>query len=250
MKKFAPGTPLYVRPMYWAERAGPMALPPDPESTRWCLALYDTPMRKPEGFSVTLSPFRRPTIETAPVDAKAGCLYPNNARAMFEAKSRGFDNCIVCDMLGNVAELANSNVFMAKDGVVFTPMPNGTFLNGITRQRVIKLMREAGISVVETDAAIRAISRRADEIFATGNASKVHAGHPHRRARAAARPACSARRGSSTGPSRTTVVHERDGHAPGAGAGDPGRGGEPCSRRGRRDADHLRIGREHSPPRV
>src|SRR4029077_1266119 len=89
MKKFADNTTLYVRPMYWAERAGPMALPPDPESTRWCLVLYETPMRKPEGFSLTPSPFRRPTVEYAPVDAKSSCLYPNSARAMFEAKSRG-----------------------------------------------------------------------------------------------------------------------------------------------------------------
>ena len=172
MKKFAPGTPLYVRPMVWAERAGPQALPPDPDSARWCLALYDTPMRKPEGFSITLSPFRRPTIETAPVDAKAGCLYPNNARAMLEARSRGFDNCIVCDALSNVAELANSNVFMAKDGVVFTPMPNGAFLNGITRQRVVKLLRADGVSVVEQTLRYNDFET-ADEIFATGNASKV-----------------------------------------------------------------------------
>ena len=142
MAKFDKDTPLYVRPMYWAERASPMALPPDPESTRFALSLYDTPMRKPDGFSVTLSPFRRPTYETAPVDAKAGCLYPNNARAMFEARSRGFDNCIVRDAAGNVAELANSNVFMAKDGVVYTPIPNNTFLAGITRKRVIGLMRD------------------------------------------------------------------------------------------------------------
>jgi len=172
MKRFAPGTPLYIRPMYWAERAGPQALPPDPESTRWCLAVYDTPMRKPDGFSITKSPFRRPTIETAPVDAKSGCLYPNNARAMFEAKSRGFDNCIVCDMLGNVAELANSNVFMAKDGVVYTPMPNGAFLNGITRQRLVKLLRADGVSVVETVLRYNDFEG-ADEIFASGNASKV-----------------------------------------------------------------------------
>jgi len=172
MKRFAPGTPLYIRPMYWAERAGPQALPPDPESTRWCLALYDTPMRKPEGFSITLSPFRRPTLETAPVDAKSGCLYPNNARAMFEARGRGFDNCLVCDMLGNVAELANSNVFMAKDGVVFTPMPNGAFLNGITRQRVVGLLRADGVNVVEATLRYRDFEA-ADEIFATGNASKV-----------------------------------------------------------------------------
>ncbi len=172
MKKFDKDVTLYVRPMYWAERAGPASLPPDPDSTRFALTLYDSPMRKPDGFSVTLSPFRRPTWETAPVDAKAGCLYPNNARALFEAKSRGFDNCIVCDMVGNAAELANSNVFMGKDGVVFTPIPNGTFLAGITRKRVIGLMREAGIEVVEK--AMRyAEFEAADEIFATGNASKV-----------------------------------------------------------------------------
>jgi branched-chain amino acid aminotransferase len=172
MERFAPNTTLYIRPMYWAERAGPQALPGDPESTRWCLTLYDAPMRKPEGFSITLSPFKRPTPDTAPVDAKAGCLYPNNARAMHEAKSRGFDNCIVCDFLGNVAELANSNVFMAKDGVVYTPVSNGTFLNGITRQRIIRLMRAAGIEVVEGTLRYRDFEN-ADEIFSTGNASKV-----------------------------------------------------------------------------
>jgi branched-chain amino acid aminotransferase len=172
MKKFAKDTTLYIRPMYWAERAGPQAMPGDPESTRWCLSLYDAPMRKPEGFSITLSPYKRPTIECAPVDAKAGCLYPNNARALLEAKSRGFDNCLVCDMLGNVAELANSNVFMAKDGVLFTPIPNGTFLNGITRQRVIKLLRADGIVVNEAVLKYRDFEN-ADEIFATGNASKV-----------------------------------------------------------------------------
>ncbi len=172
MAKFGKDTTLYVRPMYWAERAGPMALPPDPDSTRFALTLYDSPMRKPDGFSITLSPFRRPTLETAPVDAKAGCLYPNNARAMFEAKSRGFDNCLVRDVTGNVAELANSNVFLGKYGVVFTPIPNGTFLAGITRKRVIALLRAAGIQVVETVLGY-ADFETADEIFSTGNASKV-----------------------------------------------------------------------------
>jgi branched-chain amino acid aminotransferase len=172
VQKFAPGTTLYVRPMYWAERPGPMALPPDPDSTRFALTLYDAPMRKPDGFSITLSPFRRPTLETATVDAKTGGLYPNSARAMFEAKSRGFDNCLVCDVAGNIAELANSNVFMAKDGVVYTPIANGTFLAGITRKRVIGLLRDAGVSVVE--GVLRYSDfENADEIFASGNASKV-----------------------------------------------------------------------------
>jgi branched-chain amino acid aminotransferase len=107
-----------------------------------------------------------------PVDAKAGCLYPNNARMLFEAHARGFDNAVVCDQLGNVAELATSNIFMAKDGVVFTPIPNGTFLAGITRQRVIGLLRENGVTVIEK--VLRyADFQNADEIFSTGNYSKV-----------------------------------------------------------------------------
>jgi len=172
MKKFAPGTTLYVRPMYWAERAGPLALPPDPESTRFALTLYEAPMRAPDGFSITLSPYRRPTPDSAPLDAKAGCLYPNNARAMLEAKSRGFGNCVVCDAVGNVAELANSNLFMAKDRIVYTPIANGTFLAGITRRRVIGLLRDAGTPVVETVLRYSDL-QNADELFSTGNASKV-----------------------------------------------------------------------------
>ena len=84
-------------------------------------SIYDAPMPKPAATAITLSPFRRPTRECAPLDAKAGCLYPNNARALIEARARGFDNCLLCDMLGNIAELGTANIFMVKDGVVFTP---------------------------------------------------------------------------------------------------------------------------------
>jgi len=170
--RFDGETALYIRPMYWGEREGPWVQSPDPESTRCALCIYEAPMRPPKGFSVTLSPFRRPTLETMPVDAKAGCLYPNNSRCILEAQSRGFDNSIVCDMLGNVAELATSNIFMVKDGVVFTPMPNGTFLAGITRQRVIGLLRDNGVSVVEKTMTYQDFET-ADEIFASGNYSKV-----------------------------------------------------------------------------
>ena len=171
-KRFDANAALYVRPMYWAEQGGPLLVAPDPESTHWCMSVYEAPMRVPEGFSITLSPYRRPSLECMPVDAKAGCLYPNNARALVEARSRGFDNCVVCDMLGNVAELATANVFMAKDGVVFTPAVNGTFLNGITRQRVIKLLRQAGVTVVEGTLRYPDLAG-ADEIFSSGNYSKV-----------------------------------------------------------------------------
>jgi len=172
IKKFDKDVALYIRPMYWAEKEGPWVQAHEPESTRWCLAIYEAPLRTPRGFSTTLSPYRRPTLESMPVDAKAGCLYPNNARALFEANSRGFDNAIVCDMLGNVAEFATSNIFMAKDGVVFTPAPNGTFLAGITRQRVIGLLRESGVTIVEKTLIYQDFEK-ADEIFSTGNYSKV-----------------------------------------------------------------------------
>jgi branched-chain amino acid aminotransferase len=172
LKRFAPDAELYIRPMYWAEEGAPGGVRPDPESTRWCLTIYDAPMPKPAGTAITLSPFRRPTRESAPLDAKAGCLYPNNARALIEARARGFDNCLLCDLLGNIAELGTANIFMVKDGVVYTPAANGTYLAGITRMRVIKLLRETGVAVIE--ATLRYPDfETADEIFSTGNYTKV-----------------------------------------------------------------------------
>ena len=172
LKRFGPNPELYIRPMYWGERASPLPVAPDPETTQWCLSMYEVPMRALEGFSTTLSPYMRPTQESAVLDAKYGGLYPNNARASVEAKQRGFESCLIRDLLGNVAEFATANVFMAKDGVVYTPVPNGTFLNGITRQRVIGLLRADGVEVVEKPLRY-ADFETADEIFASGNTVKV-----------------------------------------------------------------------------
>jgi branched-chain amino acid aminotransferase len=170
--RFAANAELYIRPMYWAQHGAGGGVLFDPETTNWCLCIYEAPMPKPIGNAITLSPFRRPTMECAPVDAKAACLYPNNSRALIEAASRGFNNCLMLDLLGNVAEFGNANVFMVKDGVVFTPVPNGTFLNGITRQRVIELLRADGISVVETTLRYEDF-QSADEIFSSGNFAKL-----------------------------------------------------------------------------
>jgi branched-chain amino acid aminotransferase len=172
LRRFDKDAVLYIRPMYWAETGPAGGVRHDPNSTRWCLTIYEAPMSAPTGYAVTLSPYRRPTIECAPVDAKAGCLYPNNARAMIEAQRRGFDNCLVRDMLGNIAETGTSNVFMAKDGEVYTPEANGTFLNGITRQRVIALLRGEGVTVIDKTFSYTDF-KNADEIFSTGNFSKV-----------------------------------------------------------------------------
>ena len=172
LKKFDGKTAVYVRPMYWAEHGGYMSVPADPDSTRFCLCLYEAPMIPVEGFSVSVSPFRRPSQETMPTNAKSGCLYPNNGRMILEAKSRGFDNALVLDMLGNVAETGTSNIFLVKDGVVHTPVPNGSFLAGITRARIINLLRQDGHEVLEQRLQV-ADFMDADEIFSTGNHSKV-----------------------------------------------------------------------------
>lgn len=167
--KFPKGTALYLRPMFWGDSS---FLDPAPVTTRYCVSVYESPMPAPRGFSMTLSPFRRPSVEYAPTDAKAACHYPNSARALREAQKRGFDNAILLDPLGKVAEFAISNIFYAKDGAVHTPVPNGTFLNGITRQRTIKLLRGAGIEVHERAIAWPEVLA-ADEIFSTGNFGKV-----------------------------------------------------------------------------
>ncbi|GJD49474.1 Branched-chain-amino-acid aminotransferase [Methylobacterium crusticola] len=172
LRRFAPDAALYIRPMYWAEGGFAGGVRFDPASTNWCLCLYEAPMPAPTGFTATLSPYRRPTADTAPVEAKAGCLYPNGARALAEAAGRGFGNALMRDALGNLAEFANANLFMARDGVVSTPVPNGSFLAGITRGRVIALLREAGVPVVEATLTYDDLAA-ADEIFSCGNFSKV-----------------------------------------------------------------------------
>ena len=172
VRKFKPGAELYIRPMCWAERGGATTVQPDPDSTRFCLSVYEAPLPEPTGISITRSPYMKPLGVTMPIDAKAGCLYPNNARALLEAQSRGFNNCLLCDMLGNVAELATANIFMAKDGIVMTPIANGTFLNGVTRQRVLELLRADGKDAREATLRFSDFDE-ADEIFVVGNYVKV-----------------------------------------------------------------------------
>lgn len=167
--KFDNNAELYLRPMAWAT-GGFMS--PDPETTVFSVSVYEEPMPNPTGFSIMCSSFRRPSNEFAPTDAKAACHYPNSARAMREAAAAGFDNAVMLDPIGHVAELATANIFYVKDGEVHTPVPNGCFLNGITRQRVIKLLEAAGTKVRQ-----RALTWQdfegADEIFSTGNYAKL-----------------------------------------------------------------------------
>lgn len=164
---------VYIRPMYWALEGGDLAVLPKPGATGFAISLEEIPMAPPNASTtLTRTSFRRPVIEDAVVNAKAGCLYPNNARMLAEARSKGFGNALVADAMGNVAETATANAFMVKDGEVFTPIANGTFLAGITRARHITNLRADGVQVHETVLTFDDF-HNADEVFLSGNMMKV-----------------------------------------------------------------------------
>jgi branched-chain amino acid aminotransferase len=173
LKRFAPGAAVYIRPMYWATDGDATMIAPEPETTKFALCLEEIPMA-PADASATLTrtQYRRPVLENAVVNAKAGCLYPNNARMLREARAKGFANALVQDAMGNVAETATANIFMVRDGEVFTPIANGTFLAGITRARHIKNLKADGVPVHETVLSFKDFEE-ADEVFMSGNMSKV-----------------------------------------------------------------------------
>jgi branched-chain amino acid aminotransferase len=169
IRKFPHGTPLYLRPFMWAEKGG---LVPVAESTRLVISLSVTPLPQPGPMSVCLTQYRRPGPDSATTDAKAVGLYAQAGRAQAEAQKRGFDDAVMLGPDGFVAEFSGSNIFIVKDGVALTPKPNGTFLNGITRQRVLTLLRENGVKAEERDLTVADLES-CDEMFSTGNYSKV-----------------------------------------------------------------------------
>ena len=175
LKAYNKGTAVYIRPMYWGIDGDTTAIVPNADTTGFALCLEEIPMPD-QNAAATLghTRFCRPVLESSVVNAKAGCLYPNNARMLTEVRKRGFSNALVADAIGNVAETATANIFMVKDGEVFTPVPNGTFLSGITRARHIKNMRDAGVTVHETVLSFDDF-HAADEVFMSGNMAKVTA---------------------------------------------------------------------------
>ncbi len=169
VSRFPKGSELYIRPMFFPR--GGFFLP-DPETTECAIAIHRLPLPDAQGFSACLSPFRRPYADMAPTDAKAACLYPNLQRAISYANKRGFDNAVVYKTDGSVAELATANLMIVKDGKVFTASPDGTFLAGITRARVMKLLEAEGNPVSEISLSQEDLMN-ADEVFSTGNYGKV-----------------------------------------------------------------------------
>lgn len=164
--------PLYIRPMMWSREGTQAMIDPDPTATGFAICIEDYPFAPLRPVALTMSPFRRPARDSALNDAKAACQYANNGRIIREARMRGFDNAISLDQEGYVAETGSTNIFLVKDGLVLTPVPNGTFLNGLTRQRVIALLRANGTEVKETRL-LPGDFKDAEEIFMTANAQKI-----------------------------------------------------------------------------
>ena len=173
LQKFQSQEAVYIRPMYWAIDGDELAIVPQVGKTGFAICLEELPMAEPDAAAtLTTTRFRRPVLEDNVVNAKAGCLYPNNARMLAEARSRGCSNALVGDVMGNVAETATANIFIVRDGEIFTPIPNGTFLAGITRARHIKNLRSDGYKVNETIITFKDV-HDADEVFMSGNMMKV-----------------------------------------------------------------------------
>lgn len=173
LKTYGANDAVYIRPMYWALDGSDLGVAPALGATGFAISLEQVAM-PPATFqtTVTRTRFRRPVLEDNVCNAKAGCLYPNNARMLVEAKTKGFGNALVADAMGNLAESATANVFVVKDGTVFTPIPNGTFLAGITRARHIANLRADGVTVVEKVLTFDD-AHAADEIFLSGNFAKI-----------------------------------------------------------------------------
>ena len=173
LKHFSKDSAVYIRPMYWAIDGDAAVIIPMRNRTGFAICLEEMPFAPPEAtVRLGTTRFRRPVLESAVVNAKAGCLYPNNARMLAEVRAKGYQNALVADAMGNVAESATSNVFMVQDGEILTPIANGTFLAGITRARHIANLAADGVEVKETVLTFDDF-RAADEVFLSGNLSKV-----------------------------------------------------------------------------
>ena len=165
----------YVRPLAWrgAEMMGVSA-----QHCRIHLAIaawqwpaYFTPEARLKGIRMTRAPYRRPAPDTAPTKSKAAGLYMICTLSKHEAEARGYDDALMLDYRGLLAEGTGANLFLAMDGKLHTPTPD-CFLDGITRRTVIDLARARGIEVVERHIEPAELEQ-AREVFLTGTAVEV-----------------------------------------------------------------------------
>jgi branched-chain amino acid aminotransferase len=165
----------YMRPVAWrgAEQMGvsPKGTRPHLAIAAWEWGKYFDPAKSDKGIRLDIAPYRRPAPYTAPVHSKAAGLYMIATLSKQHADSRGYDDALMFDWRGQVAEATGANVFFVKDGTIHSPTPD-CFLDGITRRTVIDLARRRGIDVIE-----RAIwpeeLESFEQMLLTGSAAEV-----------------------------------------------------------------------------
>ena len=165
----------YMRPIAWlgSERMGvsPAGAKVHLAISTWEWGKYFDPEKASKGIRLTLAPWRRPAPYTAPVHSKASGLYMIASLSRKHAEDTGFDDALMFDWRGQVAEATGANAFFVREGILYTPTPD-CFLDGITRRTVIDLARGRGVEVVE-----RAIwpdeLESFEQMFLTGSAAEV-----------------------------------------------------------------------------
>jgi branched-chain amino acid aminotransferase len=165
----------YLRPVAWrgSESMGvnPVGTKPHLAIAAWNWGKYYPPEKAAKGIRLDIAPWRRPAPYTAPVHAKASGLYMIASLSKAHADGRGFDDALMFDYRGQVAEATGANAFFIRDGVIHTPTPD-CFLNGITRQTLIELARKRGIEVQERVIWPEELESF-DGFFLTGSAAEV-----------------------------------------------------------------------------
>lgn len=163
----------YVRPVAW--RGSEMMAVSSPNCTiHVAFACWEWPKyfnATDKGISLETTKWRRPDPSTAPVQSKAAGNYMIGTMAKHAAARNGYDDALMLDYKGRVAESTGSNLFVVQDGVLKTPVPE-CFLNGITRQTVIKLARDLGLTVEETVIMPEDLAN-VQEVFVTGTAAEI-----------------------------------------------------------------------------
>ncbi|MBJ64957.1 MAG: branched-chain amino acid aminotransferase [Rhodobiaceae bacterium] len=168
-------TDAYIRPIIWrgAETMGVSA----PNSKIHCAIAvwewpsYFSPEDKLKGIKLTLSKWKRPSPETIPCKAKAAGLYMICTLSKQEAESRGYDDALMLDWKGQVAEATGANIFFIIGNEIHTPVPD-SFLDGITRRTVIEIAKVQGLKIIERKIEIDELSDF-EQCFITGTAAEV-----------------------------------------------------------------------------
>jgi branched-chain amino acid aminotransferase len=137
----------------------------------WVWPAYFTPEARLQGIRMQIAKWRRPAPDTAPTNSKAAGLYMICTLSKHAAEAAGYNDALMLDWRGQIAEATGANIFLVQDGKLHTPTPD-CFLDGITRRTVIELAKKRGYEVIER-AIMPAELAKTDEVFLTGTAVEV-----------------------------------------------------------------------------